>query len=116
MARYQTRRRPESALQRDDVIPTPLDNIQPEESAALQPAAATSSGAASSPNQPMEVGQPVVQPSSTTFTPSGPTGMPIPSNSPVVRPHPGLEDQRLTHRLRTRTPFTGPESVLKRSK
>eukprot|EP00971_Amphidinium_carterae_P045761 900408-Amphidinium_carterae.1 len=30
MARYQTRSRPESALQRDDVIPTPLDNIQPE--------------------------------------------------------------------------------------
>eukprot|EP00971_Amphidinium_carterae_P265730 5271616-Amphidinium_carterae.1 len=61
MARYQTRRRPESALQRDDVIPTPLDNIQPEESAALQPAAATtsSSAAASSSDQPMEVGQPV---------------------------------------------------------
>eukprot|EP00971_Amphidinium_carterae_P312672 6214501-Amphidinium_carterae.1 len=30
MARYQTRRKPESTLQRDDVIPTPLDNIQPE--------------------------------------------------------------------------------------
>eukprot|EP00971_Amphidinium_carterae_P132012 2614911-Amphidinium_carterae.1 len=64
----------------------------------------------------MEVGQPVVQSSSTTFTPSRPTGMPIPSDSPIVRPPPGLEDQRVTHRLRTKTPFTGPESVLKRSK
>eukprot|EP00971_Amphidinium_carterae_P019529 384373-Amphidinium_carterae.1 len=86
MARYQTRRRPESALQRDDVIPTPLDNIQPEEPAAAQPAAAaaasSSFAAASSSNQPMEVGQPVVQSSSTTFTPSRPTGMPIPSDSP----------------------------------
>eukprot|EP00971_Amphidinium_carterae_P048909 963812-Amphidinium_carterae.1 len=40
MAGYQTRRRPESALQRDDVIPTPLDNIQSEESVAAQPTAA----------------------------------------------------------------------------
>eukprot|EP00971_Amphidinium_carterae_P051288 1009747-Amphidinium_carterae.1 len=96
MARYQTRRRPESALQRDDVTPTPLDNIQPEESSAAQPAAAAaSSAAASSSDQPMEVGQPVVQ---------------------SIRPPPGLEDQRVTHRLRTKTSFTGPESVLKRSR
>eukprot|EP00971_Amphidinium_carterae_P184430 3661468-Amphidinium_carterae.1 len=57
MARYQTR--PEPALQRDDVIPTPLDNIQPEESAAAQPAAAaaatSSSSGATSADQPMEV-------------------------------------------------------------
>eukprot|EP00971_Amphidinium_carterae_P059902 1184947-Amphidinium_carterae.1 len=100
MARYQTRPRPEPALQRDDVIPTPLDNIQPEESAATQPAAATSSSAtASSSDQPMEVGQPVVQSgilSSTTFTPSRPTSMAIPSDSPIVRPPPGLEDQAQT--------------------
>eukprot|EP00971_Amphidinium_carterae_P348664 6490618-Amphidinium_carterae.1 len=88
------------ALQRDDVIPTPLDIIQPEESSAAQPAAAAAaasySAAASSTDQPMEVGQPAVQSSSTTFTPSGPTGMPIPSDSPVVRPPPGLEDQRVS--------------------
>eukprot|EP00971_Amphidinium_carterae_P123115 2437770-Amphidinium_carterae.1 len=64
----------------------------------------------------MEVGQPVVQPSGTTVTPSGPTGMPIPSDSLVVRPPPGLENQRITHRIRTNTPYTGPESVLKRSR
>eukprot|EP00971_Amphidinium_carterae_P233612 4636041-Amphidinium_carterae.1 len=102
MARYQTRPRPESVLQREDVIPTHLDNIQPEESAAVQPAvAASSSAAASSSDQPMEIGQPVQQPSNTTFTPSGPTGMPIPSDSPVVRPPPGLEDQQIRHRLRS---------------
>eukprot|EP00971_Amphidinium_carterae_P351318 6492049-Amphidinium_carterae.4 len=64
--------------------------------------------------QPMEVGQPLVQSSSTTFTPSGPTGMPIPSDSPEVRPPPGLEDQQIRHRIRTQTSYTGPESVLKR--
>eukprot|EP00971_Amphidinium_carterae_P136843 2711387-Amphidinium_carterae.1 len=64
----------------------------------------------------MEVGQPVVQPSGTTFIPPRPTGMPIPSDSPVVRPPPGLEDQRINHRIRTKTPYTGPESVLKRSR
>eukprot|EP00971_Amphidinium_carterae_P093459 1849756-Amphidinium_carterae.1 len=54
MARYQTRSRPESVLQRDDFTPAPLGNIQPEESATLQPTAATSSGAASGSNQPID--------------------------------------------------------------
>eukprot|EP00971_Amphidinium_carterae_P234846 4660132-Amphidinium_carterae.1 len=80
--------------------------LDPEESAAAQPAAAAAS---SSSDQPMEVGQPVVQSRSTTFTPSRPTGMHIPSDSPVVRSPPGLEDQRVTHRLRTKPSFTGPE-------
>eukprot|EP00971_Amphidinium_carterae_P024900 491635-Amphidinium_carterae.2 len=64
----------------------------------------------------MEVGKPVVQSSSTTFTPSRPKGMPMPSDSPVARPPPGLEDQQVKYRRKTKTPYTGPESVLKRSR
>eukprot|EP00971_Amphidinium_carterae_P009586 189112-Amphidinium_carterae.2 len=48
MSRYHTRPRPDLALQKDDVKPTPGDNIQPEESAAAQPAAAAASSSASS--------------------------------------------------------------------
>eukprot|EP00971_Amphidinium_carterae_P245711 4879616-Amphidinium_carterae.3 len=101
-------------------MPTPGNNIEAE--AATQPmaaAAATSATASgsrpSSSNQPMEVGQPVIIPSTTTFIPSRPTGMPIPSDSPVIRPPPGL-DEPVKHKLRTKTSYNGPESVLKRSK
>eukprot|EP00971_Amphidinium_carterae_P058607 1158877-Amphidinium_carterae.1 len=98
MAKYQTRRRPEPALQRDDVIPTPLDNKSQQHFSQLQQQ------------------RPHLQQLQAQISPWRPTGMPIPSESQVVRPPPGLEDQRVTHRLRTKTSFTGPESVLKRSR
>eukprot|EP00971_Amphidinium_carterae_P149195 2958324-Amphidinium_carterae.1 len=64
----------------------------------------------------METGQSVTTPATSTFIPSGPTGMPIPSDSPVIRPPPGLEQEAVRYRLKTKTSINGPESVLKRSK
>eukprot|EP00971_Amphidinium_carterae_P200117 3971423-Amphidinium_carterae.3 len=107
MTRYHARQRPESGLQKDDVMPTPGDNIQQKESAANQPAAtattsSTSSSRATSSNQPMEVDQSIVQSSTSTLTPSRPTSMPI-----IIRPPHGLEDQPVKYRLKTKTSYMG---------
>eukprot|EP00971_Amphidinium_carterae_P023504 463844-Amphidinium_carterae.1 len=56
-----TRQRPESMLQKDDVMPSPGDNIQQKGSTFSQPAAATSSSGVTSSNQFMERGQPVLR-------------------------------------------------------
>eukprot|EP00971_Amphidinium_carterae_P223971 4444284-Amphidinium_carterae.1 len=79
---------------------TPGDNIQPEESAAVQPAAATSSSSSGTTHDQ-------TNPWSTTCTPLGPTGMPILSDPPDIRPLPGLEDQPVKYRLKTKTTHNG---------
>eukprot|EP00971_Amphidinium_carterae_P241324 4791715-Amphidinium_carterae.1 len=58
MTRYHTRPRPESVLQRDDVVPTPGDCIQPKESTSSRTATATAASSSTSSDQPMERGQP----------------------------------------------------------
>eukprot|EP00971_Amphidinium_carterae_P115300 2283575-Amphidinium_carterae.5 len=100
MSSYHTRPRPESVLQKDDVISGASSSLL--SSSLLSSSLLSSSSGATSPDKPMEVGQLLVQPSSTTFTPSWPTGMPIPSDSPVIRPPPGLEDQPVKYSSRPR--------------
>eukprot|EP00971_Amphidinium_carterae_P264664 5249960-Amphidinium_carterae.4 len=100
VTKYQSKQRADTTVQVEDVMPTLGDNIQTETATQSMAAVAASGSRPSSSNQPMEVGQPVTTPSTSTFIPSGPTGMPIPSDSPVIRPPPGLEEP-VKHRLRT---------------
>eukprot|EP00971_Amphidinium_carterae_P038666 760198-Amphidinium_carterae.2 len=120
VTKYHSKQRAETAMaamQVQDVMPTPGDNLQAEAETQHMAAAASGSRSSSS-DQPIETGQSVETPSTTTFIPSRdsrPTGMPISADSPVIRPPPGL-DEPVKYRLKAKTSYNGPEPALKRSR
>eukprot|EP00971_Amphidinium_carterae_P296751 5895085-Amphidinium_carterae.1 len=96
--KYVTKGQGRDQITREEVVPHPEDNTQPD-----QPDQSTTAAPSGISTQPQEEtmsdehlpSSSTFIPAGPSFVPAGPAGLPIPQGSPVVTPPPGLDQPRI---------------------